>query len=295
MYGWEQAAALARFEAEQPYLVKELVEREGLKEECEFHLTRAVDAIMDAGLAEEKYGEYRRLVREGVVDVRDVEFTRGRQAERVSGVKGVKGCVSFTAAHLWPRRLVLGLLEGLMRRGLECHADTAVVGVERDGEGFWRVKTERGTVRAKKVVVCTNAYTSSVLPQYKGKIVPVRGVACHIVSEEKRQKVPHLPCTYSLRFDATQYDYLIPRADGSIVVGGARAVFWHEKDKWWNNKNDGELVEGGEGYFDGYMQRYFHGWEDSGAKVDKIWTGSEYFLLQRRISANGCDSHGLQC
>ena len=273
MYGIRQAAALQKYESDQVYQLKQFVEREGL--DCEFHLTRACDAIMDPKVAEQKANEYHQLVAQGVVDTKDVAYTPKNDAERISGVRGAECCFTFTAGHLWPRKMIHQMLEKLIRQGLQVHAHTPVLDVSaaRDAQGFWTVKTSRGQIKAKKVVFCTNAYTQSILPQYKDKIIPVRGV-CSRITSPKGVKAPHLPCTYSLRFDALQYDYLIPRTDGSIVVGGARAAFWHDKDSWWHNTNDAEQVKGGAEYFDNYMQRYFHGWETSGAKLEQIWTGS---------------------
>jgi glycine/D-amino acid oxidase-like deaminating enzyme len=271
LYGLSAAAALQQFEAEQVYAIKHLVESEGL--DCDFQLTRACDAIMDKALAEKYVADYAALVARGEVQLRDVTcHADPAVAERVSGVKGAKAAFTFTAAHLWPRKMVMQLLERVVQRGLLLYTHTPVLECVRDSEGLWVVKTRRGAVRARKVVFCTNAYTGALLPQYQEKIVPVRGVCCRITTP-KGMKAPHLPCTYSLRFDATQYDYLIPRLDGSIVVGGARAIFWHERDSWYGNSNDGELVKDGEKYFEGYMQKYFHGWDDSGASLDTIWSG----------------------
>lgn len=286
LYGKKEAAALQKFESSQVHLVKQMVEKEGL--DCDFHLTRAVDAIMDPELAQQKAAEYKQLVKDGIVDMKDVAYTPKEHAERISGIKGAQAAFSFTAAHLWPRKMVHQLLEKLIGQGLQVHAHTPVheLSSTRDEKGRWTVTTPRGTIKAKKVVVCTNAYTSSILPQYKHKIIPVRGVCSHI-SSPKGAKTPHLPSTYSLRFSTESYDYLIPRADGSIIVGGARAVFWHDRDSWWYNKNDNELVPDGDKYFDGYMQKHFHGWEDSGAKLSKIWTGSECPFPRSRICRDG--------
>ena len=35
-------------------------------------------------------------------------------------------------------------------------------------------------------------------------------------------------------------------------------------------------------YFEGYMQRAFRGWEDSGTVLDKVWTGSKYHQRPNR-------------
>lgn len=190
-------------------------------------------------------------------------------------MKGAECCFSFTAAHLWPLKLVHHLLGLAIQQGVNLQTNTPVTKVSktRDINGRWQVETPRGVISASKIVFATNGYTSQILPQYKERIVPVRGVASHIVSPKERN-TPHLNNTYSLRFGSQAYDYLIPRADGSIVVGGARQRFWHDKNSWFDNVNDDQLVEATKGYFDGYMQKYFRGWEDSKAGTESVWTGS---------------------
>lgn len=172
--------------------------------------------------------------------------------------------------------MVQCLLELLIKQGVNLQTNTPVTKVSssKDQAGRWNVETPRGIISASKIVFATNGYTPQVLPQYEGKIVPVRGVASHLVSP-KGTKAPHLNNTYSLRFGPQAYDYLIPRADGSIVVGGARQHFWQDKQSWFDNVNDDELVKATAGYFDGYMQKYFRGWEDSGAETARVWTGSK--------------------
>jgi glycine/D-amino acid oxidase-like deaminating enzyme len=133
--------------------------------------------------------------------------------------------------------------------------------------------TPRGRISAKKVVVATNAYTPALLPEFKDKITPALGVACRIDVPKGGKRAPHLNNTYLIRYGPQEYDYLISRTDGSIVVGGAKQAVLLDDSYWHNNTNDSEMIPGAEKYFDGYMQRMFHGWEESGAKVTDIWTG----------------------
>ena len=276
VYGIQQAAFLHKYEAKQVHLIKQLVDREGL--DCDFQITRACDTIIDPAVAQQKIRDYHELVQDGVVDMSDIGYVSKKDAERISGVKGAQCCFTFTAGHLWPRKMMLQLLEKLIqqKQGLQVHANTAVLGISktRDETGNWTITTARGTIKTKKLVICTNGYTPSLLPQYRNRIIPVRGV-CSRLTSSKGASTPHLPSTYSLRFDSVQYDYMVPRTDGSIVVGGARQAFWHDRDSWWHNQNDHDQVRGTAEYFTNYMQRYFHGWEDSGMKVDSIWTGSK--------------------
>ncbi|KAI1860380.1 uncharacterized protein JN550_011532 [Neoarthrinium moseri] len=272
LYGAEAAAELAAFEASHVYAVKSLVETEGL--DCDFQLTRSIDVFLDPKHARETEEAYRELVTGGVVDLHDVAFTPKKDAERISGVKNAQCCFSFTAAHLWPLKMVQQLLERLLVKGLNLQANTPVTSVSstRDDQGLWTVHTARGTIATRKVVYATNAYTSQLLPEYANRIVPIRGVCSHIVSS-KGAHSPHLVNTYGIRFNSRHYDYLIPRADGSIVVGGAGQRFWHMKDQWFDNVRDDELVANAVPYFDDYMQRNFRGWESSDAKAEQVWTG----------------------
>lgn len=48
----------------------------------------------------------------------------------------------------------------------------------------------------------------------------------------------------------------------------------HDLDQWYNVTDDSKLIEPAVSHFkDGLMQKTYSGWEDSGAKLDKAWTG----------------------
>lgn len=123
-----------------------------------------------------------------------------------------------------------------------------------------------------------NAYASGLLPEYSASIIPCKGICCHI-SVPQGKTAPLVTDSYIIATpDGKGTDYLIPREDGSIVVGGARVTFKSKTEQWFNNTDDGTLIEAAKGYYEGYMQRTFRGWEDTGAAVDKIWTGSKLIV-----------------
>ncbi|KAI0153942.1 FAD dependent oxidoreductase [Pestalotiopsis sp. NC0098] len=271
-YGAKAVVEVANFEASQVYAVKELVEKE--KIDCDFTLTRACDATVDEGLARETEEAHMQLAASGVANLKDVHYTGRKDAERVSGVKGALGAFTFTAGHVWPYKLVMHLLKIAVGKGANLQTNTPVAHISENPlpDGRWLVTTERGQIKAKKVLLATNGYTPNVAPQFKDHIVPVRGICCRIVVPEGRT-APFLPNTYSIRYGPGLYDYLIPRNDGSIIVGGAKSEFWHNIENWYNVTDDSKLIEPAKHYFDNLMQRTYIGWEDSGAYVDKIWTG----------------------
>ncbi|KXJ84742.1 FAD dependent oxidoreductase [Microdochium bolleyi] len=270
-HGIQAAAECAEFEAKNLPAVKKVIEEEGI--DCDFVFTRAVDALMSDAICDRIKRGVDLLRKNGVSVMDDVYFAKGAEAEQLSGVKGAKGCFSYTAAHMWPYKLVLALLSKAIDAGVNLQTHTPVTAVTGtpDEEGYLTLTTPRGVVRAKKIVYATNAYTSSILPEFADKIVPVRGICSHI--KPGKSPAPLLPNSYIIRWSDAEYEYLIPRLDGSIVVGGARSVYYHDLQSWYDNVNDNKLIESAKTHFDGYMQRVFRGWEDSGAYTSKVWTG----------------------
>ncbi|KAH7240373.1 FAD dependent oxidoreductase [Fusarium redolens] len=269
-YGIEAAAEVASFESANVKAVTEYIRQN--KVDCDFVLTRAVDVQLSTGHQRRIKEGYDKLIAAGLEPTKDTFSIEGKDTEMLSGVKGAKGCFTYTAGHLWPYKLIHHMFSEAIREGVNLQTNTPVLSVSETqyASGQWTLSTGRGEVRARKVVFATNAYTGSLLPEYKSKIIPYRAVCSRI-----KTTAPHplLNNTYALRFSDWNFDYLIPRLDGSIIVGGARDAYIRSVDSWYGNVDDTQVIHEALSYFDGYMQRHFHGWEDSGAYVDDIWTG----------------------
>lgn len=194
---------------------------------------------------------------------------------QAAGVRGALSCLTYDAARVWPYKLVAHLLEKVVSRGVHLHTLTPVSSVSRapadKNDHRWVVNTARGSVKANTVVYATNGYTSALVPEMKDKIVPVRGMVARLAGKD----APKLKDSYLMRFSEHEYDYMIPRPDGSIILGGARRDFFKDLGEWFDVTDDSKLMEGARGYFDGYMQRHFLGWENSGVHTEEIWTGSK--------------------
>ncbi|KAJ6014145.1 hypothetical protein N7540_008736 [Penicillium herquei] len=273
-YGVEAAAEVAAFEAKHVHTVKDFVEKE--KIECDYKVTKAVDVQLDEAHFNKLKDGCHRLVAGGSQPTTKVEIIESKDAEAFSGVKDAVGCFSFETGHIWAYKFVLHLLEKVVSKGVNLQTHTPVTKISEStslsSPHRWRVETSRGTVAAKVVVFATNAYTSALAPQYQGKIVPVRGT-CSRIAVPPGSSAPRLTNTYTIRLNSWDYDYLIPRGDGSIVVGGARSTFIHDEKNWYNVSDDSRVLESAARYFDGYMQRNFVGWENSHAYTDRVWTG----------------------
>ncbi|KAI9776646.1 MAG: hypothetical protein M1839_009452 [Geoglossum umbratile] len=94
-------------------------------------------------------------------------------------VPNAVGAITQTiAAKLWPYKLVAWVLEDLIKNSqLNLQTETPVLSLKlHDGvNNRWAVRSDRGTIAAKQVILATNGYTSHLLPEFTGLIVPIRG------------------------------------------------------------------------------------------------------------------------
>jgi glycine/D-amino acid oxidase-like deaminating enzyme len=145
-----------------------------------------------------------------------------------------------SADTFWPAKFVTGLLREAKVVGgerLAVATNTRVVGIVNVSEGSEggsssggggsdpnrriRVETDRGCVECGAVVVATNAWSSQLLPELKGKIMPIRN---------------HVLCTAPLPPLCTEgngrggfglspgFVYWMQREDGRLIVGGFRDI-----------------------------------------------------------------------
>ncbi|KAL5332401.1 FAD dependent oxidoreductase superfamily [Aspergillus crustosus] len=273
-YGPEAAAELAAFETAHVPAIEAVVAKENIA--CDLEVSLAHDVQLDETHNAKLEAGYNALIANGVDITKTAVFTAGKEAEAVSGVKDAKGCFSYRAGRLWPYKLITGLLKVAISKGANLQTTTPVLEITPstptpEDNPLWTVKTARGPITTKQLIFASNAYTSAISPSYAHKIIPVRGICSRIVVPNPPS--PALDSSYVIRIKQGLYEYLIPRPDGSIIVGGARAAYIHDLGQWYDNTDDRELIEPAKRYFDGYMQQNFKGWEESGAYTDRVWTG----------------------
>jgi gamma-glutamylputrescine oxidase len=73
--------------------------------------------------------------------------------------------------HLHPLNYTLGLATAAARNGAKLFERTRVVEIVEGADPI--VRTPRGSVRAKHVVLCANAYVGSLVPRLRARIMPV--------------------------------------------------------------------------------------------------------------------------
>ncbi|KAI1038168.1 hypothetical protein LB503_012024 [Fusarium chuoi] len=135
----------------------------------------------------------------------------------MASVKGSKGAFKHMTGHLWLYKLIQHMFaEALKHKNFNLQTNTpeAFIPASPDTDGSWSLITTRGAIKARKFIVATNAYTTTLLPEYHDKIIPYRAICSHIIA----MNPPLLADSYAIRFSPTDFDYLIPRPDRSIVV-----------------------------------------------------------------------------
>lgn len=73
-----------------------------------------------------------------------------------------------------PRKYISGLLNAVLTAGGRVHGHTPVQRITRDGGGF-TLKTDKATLRAKRLIIATNGYSSEDMPPWMaGRYLPAQ-------------------------------------------------------------------------------------------------------------------------
>jgi glycine/D-amino acid oxidase-like deaminating enzyme len=124
-----------------------------------------------------------------------------------SRIPGALGGAIYDAASFYPYRFVSHILRLLLSRHsdrFKAFTNTPVLRVSSARE----VVTSRGQIQAEKVVYATNAWTSHLLPLFRGSIVPVRGQCSSVTPTIPYSGEGRLKTSYILLYDDS-FDYLV--------------------------------------------------------------------------------------
>ena len=166
-YGAERGERIAATAGSAPDLVYDLIARYGI--DCDLRRTgwiqlakgpsgqRTTDAHVD------QWGRRGAPVR---------PLNRDDVVERVGTAAYVAGLIDDRGGNLHPLNYARGLARACLGLGVRIFAKTPALGVERAGTD-WLIRTQDGSVRADKVIVCTNGYTGAMLPGLAQSVVPV--------------------------------------------------------------------------------------------------------------------------
>ena len=100
---------------------------------------------------------------------------RDEIAQMIGTESYVGGLIDPRGGNLHPLNYALGLATAAQAAGANVHGQSRVRSLSPE-RGSYRVATVRGTVRARRVLVCTNGYSGDLIPDLARSVVPVRSV-----------------------------------------------------------------------------------------------------------------------
>ncbi|KAI0545620.1 FAD dependent oxidoreductase [Xylaria curta] len=209
---WDSPSDVARFELETFHHLQDLIRKHDIP--CDWRVVGGIHAIYSPDVLEAAKAQIKRLKQ--YPDLRDKAILIQDRDELVA--RRVPGALAAVyqplAAQLWPYKLVAWLLERLLSEHdvttFNLQTNTPVTRIEKCEEGgssSWLVHTQRGQVKARDVLLAINAYTSYLVPNMTGLVIPVRGQVCAFEPPPGTTQLPH---SYVWIKDA-DHQYLIQR------------------------------------------------------------------------------------
>lgn len=265
LYGPEGAREQFDFEISHITAMLELVSEE--KIDCEMRVLPSYDVCM----TKEQYDFHLENLEEAKVagiDVSQVQRVPQETAEQVTNVRGCYGALTRPAATLSPYKLITTILEKCIGRGLRLFTNAPVHSSENDGQ-HTVLKTSRGSIKARKVIYCTNGYSGHILPELESIVTPVKGA---VASYPIKDSTAKLNATHGLIWTLKDNCYMTQHQE-HIVIGGAKRVLIGHEDRWMGVGDDSTLIPESAEYLDSVVSESVSFPKMSGIKNDYAWSG----------------------
>ena len=150
-------------------------------------------------------------------DVTPLDSSEVRSEIGTDGYYG--GLLDEKGGSLHPAKYVHGLARSVAQGGTQICENTDVLGISRSGSRF-EVRTNKGVLKAKEVIIATNGYTDRLVPKLKPKVFPVGSyiIVTEPLDEDLQKRIsPHGRMFYDSKW-FLNYFRLTP--DGRMLWGG---------------------------------------------------------------------------
>jgi glycine/D-amino acid oxidase-like deaminating enzyme len=149
---------------------------------------------------------------------------RQRQREEIDTDHYHGGMVAEASGGLHPARYHRGLADAARRAGALVAEETPVDAIARQAGGF-TLRTPRGVVEAREVIVATNGYTGAVTPWLRRRLIPLGSyiIATEPLPPETARRL--IPRGRMIVDTNRVLSYYRLSPDGTRVLYGGRASF----------------------------------------------------------------------
>ncbi|GJJ07011.1 hypothetical protein Clacol_001209 [Clathrus columnatus] len=281
IFGKEQAFEISKNAMDTLNLTEEIAKKENI--DCDFWFI--LDIAMDRTRADQMSKTLTEFAADGGILEGIIEcIDDPEEAKKISRCPFAHAVVRAPAGSLCGFKLATGLLNiCLEKHNLNLQTTTIVKAVCRQetfpaDSNLWVVKTDRGDIIAKKVVFATNAFTATLLPEFKDKITISREQCSSIIPTKLFSGPGLLQNIYSFGSgNRGPDDYMMQRPkDGIIILGGGqcsqgRVKLDNQIDETDDSVKDPAITE----YLRVVLRDYLEGWgeESIGEGLLSDWTG----------------------
>ncbi len=221
-YGLEMAQRLFNLSLEAINTVEEIVKKENIA--CSFKRTGCLEVAWKAS----HFNQYNRAAEQlekqfnfqsRILQKQDLQTEIGSNLYHGGFVEDVSGSIN-------PAQYVMGLAQATLRAGAKIIEQTRVEKIEKKLGGFL-LHTTCGLIKAKKIFVGTNGYTSQATPWLNRRSIPVGSyiiATAPLSTELARQLIPN----NRMIFDSKHYLYYFRLTPDQRLLFGGRAAFYPE-------------------------------------------------------------------
>ncbi|MEM0923939.1 MAG: FAD-binding oxidoreductase [Pseudomonadota bacterium] len=154
----------------------------------------------------------------------DYDEIDAAETARLIGAQAYLGSViDRRGGNIQPLNYALGLADSAERHGAVLHGNSRVTEYGSDGTEV-TVHTEGGTVKARRALICTNAYTGDLAKPLGKSVVPVTSVQVATAPLSDNVAASILPEGHAPTDTKRLIFYYRKTADGRFVMGGRGAM-----------------------------------------------------------------------
>src|SRR5437764_252711 len=192
---------------------------------------------------------------------------RGQLSEEVGSGIYFGGMVDETSAGLNPARYVSGLAQSALRAGASIYENARALQITRTSGRDFQVKTNRGDLFAREVLIATSGYTSNATPNLQKKIIPIGSFI--ITTEPLPDSLAReLSPRNRMIYDSKHYLHYYRLTPDNRMLFGGRAAFFPETEN--TVRQSAEILR--RGMIGVYPQL-------GDTKIEFVWGGTLDFTL----------------
>ena len=223
--GAERGEQLNRMVGESGDLVFGLIRKHGI--DCDAEQT----GFVQPAHAQSAVPALRRRFEQWSARDRPVQFLEREAISELTGAECfAAGWIDASGGHIQPVKYTAGLAAAAQQAGAAVFAQTPVVGIVQDGDE-WRLATPRGSVRAKQVVLASNAYAGRLWPRLARTIIPLvihQAATEPVDAETSRRVLPGRQAVTDTRGHPFSFRY---DGDNRLITGAVAAWPWGARQR----------------------------------------------------------------